>query len=421
MCDDDMNTEENEFDGGDCCQPNVDCSYCRECQCHNSPDKDMCKEKLIPESCTSSSSRLMVIQGDPSYYSFNPKADVPDVIDVENANLKCSIDIDAPPEVDGWWDDVAIGGLLSGQPVTCRLERDFGYVNQCYKLNQNGTWLHFHDLAVTREDAFGIVIGGSYETLWVTGGHYWPIDTDKEWFDSTEFVKLDANGNQENDHGPTLPYPVSDHCIVDLGNGQMLLNGGYDVERSIYTENDLGGWVYYEDHMLADTWLYSWQDNVWTQGPSLYVQRYQHSCGLVKDSIDERSSIAVVVGGSAKIKSSPSMIFPLKETELLTVLEDSTVGNQWSGGPDLPIVLHDTFQATTPDQKQFIIGGGLTRDDHETPSFDSRFLFRLQCFSHKCDWSRMKQELQHDRPKRAVAILLPADSDYGVNCTSTNP
>ena len=33
VCDDENNNEACEYDGGDCCGPNVDTEHCKECQC----------------------------------------------------------------------------------------------------------------------------------------------------------------------------------------------------------------------------------------------------------------------------------------------------------------------------------------------------------------------------------------------------
>ncbi len=34
VCDDSMNNADNLYDGGDCCDPTADCSYCTKCLCH---------------------------------------------------------------------------------------------------------------------------------------------------------------------------------------------------------------------------------------------------------------------------------------------------------------------------------------------------------------------------------------------------
>ena len=34
-CDDERNNEKCNFDGGDCCGPNVNTLYCNECKCYN--------------------------------------------------------------------------------------------------------------------------------------------------------------------------------------------------------------------------------------------------------------------------------------------------------------------------------------------------------------------------------------------------
>ena len=36
FCDDETNTAECNYDGGDCCGISVDTQYCSECTCHNS-------------------------------------------------------------------------------------------------------------------------------------------------------------------------------------------------------------------------------------------------------------------------------------------------------------------------------------------------------------------------------------------------
>ncbi len=203
---------------------------------------------------------------------------------------------------------------------------------------------------------------------------------------------------------------------IDISKGFALVTGGVDVEtlEKTYFPGMMGTPLHY------DTWLFNIDTSVWNQGPSLQRSRFEHSCGLLVDSIAEGVSIAVVTGGRGHYSKGFSgfIEYPLRETELL-VVQESIQNGQWFSGPELFEPIMDAFQITTSDKKQFIIGEGMARDDLDNAPYPSARLYRLQCFNLKCEWSRMKQILEQRRFLRAVAMLIP--SNYNVKCSSTDP
>ncbi len=398
------------FDGGDCCHPNVDCSYCLDCNCHRHNNTTLCNRVLATPTCTSGLSKLMVVHGDPNN-SINRTTIKSEVMDVENVNIRCEDMKDVIERSLSDYRQNSVGGFVSGRPVVCRPHAIIDLegseqVNECFSMNKSGVWKFVASLEVSRTAAFGLtVVNESSQRLWITGVYFWPhFGSVPFYYNSTEFL-TPQNNFANISFGPDLPYITDGHCILDMKNGKMLLTGG---EKLVFLNNE-----YTKYERYAWTWLLDVAGNSWTECPSLINNRARHSCGLVKDSVEE-TPIAVVSGGQGALSNNVNIYFepPLKQTEILYT--ESIHGSHWLRGPDLPIPLTDTFHSTTADMKQFIVGGGSTRADFYSTSENVHSLYRLQCFSLKCDWSQMKQKLKYPRPRQAVAILLP--SDYKVNC-----
>ncbi len=377
--------------------------------------------------CTSGLSKLMIVHGNP-YADTTTKSEI---IDIENDKSQCE-DMTEVVSVKflGSSDHNSVGGYVSDRPIVCvPRPKDFDLIsgtnfcrdlelsndiNECFTMNKQGIWEWIMDLEYPRLSSFGIAFPEEQShSLWVSGGFY-SIPScyirPAIVYDSTEFV----SPNGQLSKGPDLPYMTEDHCFLDTRNGNIMLTGG---REKVYD-----GMKLINDIHHADAWMLNIAKGTWTEGPSLAYNRHQHSCGLLQDSIDG-AAIAVVAGGLAKLSAvldtapGHELKFPLRETELLPVSDFITDRTHWLSGPNLPIAMTDTFQITTADMKQLIIGGGWTRADFGALQENVHPLYRLQCFSLKCDWSKMKQELKYPRPRRAVAILLP--SDYEMDCEYT--
>ena len=182
FCDDDLNNEDNKYDGGDCCQTGVDCSYCINCDCHKSVSDILCKDFLLPAACTSDRSKLMI-----SFGLDDEARSYPEVIDVENPNLKCD-PLGGNLTIKYWqWKSVtAVGGLISGQPLICGpvedtnctviFEENTNYTicnfYFCWQLDIDANW-HLISKSLARFQAFGLPMTkgpNGHQILWVTGG-----------------------------------------------------------------------------------------------------------------------------------------------------------------------------------------------------------------------------------------------------------
>ncbi len=435
------------YDGGDCCLIEIDCSYCIHCDCHMSGigNDNLCQNEMLPMTCTSDKAKLMVAFG---LGLENRDRMLTEVLDIENANVECdSFGDDSLTVTAHYWPSVAVGGLVSGKPIVCGPKfadstnwNEIIFFNTCWELEDSGVWVNFQNQTKVRLKAFAIPMTNSrgQNVLWITGGEPGTsLLCDKCWryiaLNSTEFVSPTGSRQGENavnsttvnvDEriGPNLPYSggVYGHCIVGSVSGNFLLIGGLDTENTV--ENEVLGDKEFEFthvRLLYNTWWLDIDSQDWVQGPSLYISRYKHSCGVLIDSVDG-TEIAIAAGGLSDFKKQAlGQIneFSIKETELLVIKHPKKNG-QWSSGPDLPQEMHDSVHVTTQDKKQFIVGEGKTHLDGVDKHV--RSLYRLQCFALKCEWSRMKQELKYWRPMKAVAILLPSHN-YQVNCTSTMP
>jgi hypothetical protein len=148
-------------------------------------------------------------------------------------------------------------------------------------------------LSQPRYDAASVVWNNT--TLWLTGGH---LDTGKT--KSTEFVQLTGTTP-----GPDLPLKVSRHCLVSLNDTTLLLIGGI-LKEGTYSKA---------------TFFYNTDHNTWTEGPSLIIGRYEHSCALFKSPKHDHNDTVIVTGGFNNVDGS------LTSTKLLNL--DS---NSWQSG-----------------------------------------------------------------------------------------
>jgi hypothetical protein len=108
--------------------------------------------------------------------------------------------------------------------------------------------------------------------LWITGGTLQGGVITK----STEFVQL--TGTRP---GPDMPLEVYDHCLVSLNDTTVFLIGGV---LSDYTSSKA-------------TFYYNTDHQTWTEGPSMYTARDEHSCALFKSPLHGYTDTVIVTGG----------------------------------------------------------------------------------------------------------------------------
>jgi Kelch motif. len=65
--------------------------------------------------------------------------------------------------------------------------------------------------------------------------------------------------------GPVLPNQLYDHCMVQINSTHTAVIGGYSTMERI----------------LAETWIYNWASQTWSQQPDMKVPRDDHYCALL--------------------------------------------------------------------------------------------------------------------------------------------
>jgi hypothetical protein len=126
---------------------------------------------------------------------------------------------------------------------------------------------------LTQPKSFGASVVWNSTTLWLTGGYTLSSGWETK---STEFVQLTGTTT-----GPDLPIEVKGHCLVSLNDTTVLLIGGNLKDGT----TSKATFFYSTDHMT------------WTDGPSLTIGRYYHSCALFKSPQHGHTDTVIVTGG----------------------------------------------------------------------------------------------------------------------------
>jgi hypothetical protein len=165
----------------------------------------------------------------------------------------------------------ASGGLLTNNNALICGGRGPKILDDCYSINPHGIKkAATARLSQPRYYAASVVLNST--TLWMTGG-YLPGNVRTK---STEFVQLTGTSP-----GPDLPLEVAYHCLVSLNDTTALLIGG-----QLQSGN-----------FLKATWFYNTDHKTWTDGPSLTIGRYLHSCALFKSPQHGHTDTVIVTGG----------------------------------------------------------------------------------------------------------------------------
>ena len=129
--------------------------------------------------------------------------------------------------------------------------------------------------------ASSIVLNQS--TLWIVGGEKGkrnPIRSNITYHDTTELISIDSNQEINQKPGPTLPFAISNQCMVQYNSSAIYLIGG---QKSI-------------DEMSQKVWIIDPTNNfTFKEGPALLnSSRFMAPCAKMKVNDTE---IIVVAGG----------------------------------------------------------------------------------------------------------------------------
>ena len=174
----------------------------------------------------------------------------------------------------------SVGGLLQNMPIICggakgitTTEAFFDGILDDGKVIDNPS----KTFQMLEKRCFASSVVLNQTKLWITGGHSFPSPTSH--LASTEIISLDQSVIQ----GPTLPFSVFCHSMVQLNSKTIFLIGG--VQENLISNK---------------TWIVDPSNNYsMKEGPSMNIARCHHSSAKFKIN----GSDFLVVSGGQKSKT----------------------------------------------------------------------------------------------------------------------
>ncbi len=283
--------------------------------------------------------KLIVIGGfNSTYYLSNVE-----VIDLENPTNICNMIADYPVEDGGM-----TVGLIDGLIKSCG---GFHDIDDCYDYNPTtNSWITSASLLNERSIPRSSFIDG----IWLVSGDR-PgsdeVDSTTEMWMGTGF-----------ELGPSLPIPMYQQC-------QLTINSTH---------------VFFADtQTTGKAYLLNWNEEIWTELPSMTVDRFAMSCGLINNP--ENGIEAVIVEGGV------TEIFNFRDEE-------------WKVGPTVEF-FNNAGYAQIGDT--FVVVGGY---NDVSDAIDT-----IYKFDHiNYDWILMSQRLHVPRAVYPGVVAVP---DEFVTCS----
>merc|ERR1719400_3046813 len=160
-----------------------------------------------------------------------------------------------------------------------------------------------------------------------------------------------------------MPFSVSSHCSVVLGN-KIIVTGGSDENRN----------------PLDTTWIYDVVSKTWSEGPKMKTKRYGHGCFQ-----NTESSTIYIVGGEddqGKILSS---------TEKWTLEE-----NSWQPSANLPEPIFWS-SAVSSNKDEYI---GYMAGGRDTGYQDLPYIYGLT--RRQMEWIKLNKTLKIGRSRHSL-------------------
>jgi len=281
-----------------------------------------------------------------------------EVIDMVNPNITCN-NLESAPN--GRW--ASVGGLVNRRPLICGGFNGTHSFKDCFSVQGNGINHQNISMTQTRSFATSVVLTDQEfnDYLWVVGGY------ETKDVNTTEFVY----DNKKAVAGPTLPFIVAHHCMVQVSDNAIYIIGG-KVDGEISNQ----------------VWIADPTNNFeMKKGPPLQEGRYFFSCAVFQDP-DSLFNKIVVAGGYNQSRVDTNSV------EILDPFPDPTISNKWEYGPSLPTTDSNIVaMVTSPDQKGVIGSMG-------------NILVELR--SGATNWKILSQRLKYGR-KMPVIVAIPND------------
>merc|ERR1719400_647713 len=234
-----------------------------------------------------------------------------EAVSLEDNNINCD-PTDLPYKVDlhaSVYTPVLDGILTCGG-----IDPIHKHLSKCILQRKGNDSNHFPALNSKR---YGLSLTSISDTIYAIGGY--PnkntmetinLNTDKQW-------------KQEG-----LPFSVSRHCSVGLGN-KVIVTGGSDENLNY----------------LDTTWIYDVVSKTWSEGPKMNTKRFYHSCFQ-----ETESSSVYIAGGKDDQRNG------LSSTEKWTLEE-----NSWQPSANVPeAIIWSSAVSSNKDEFIGYMGGGWT-------------------------------------------------------------
>jgi len=248
------------------------------------------------------------------------------------------------PVVEGIVTCGGMGGMTFDTLSKCILQRKRNNSNQFPSLNSKR-----RDFSLTAISNKIFAIGGypnsnTMETM--------NLNTDRQW------------------KKEELPFSVSGHCSVGLGN-KIIVTGGYN--------------------QLDSTWIYDIVSRTWNEGPKMNTKRRYHSC-----FVDQATSSVYVIGGRND------------QLDIISSTEKWTFGQTfWQPLANLPVAITNA-SAVSSNEKVFV--GYMAGGWHEGYRRYSNIIFGLR--RRDMAWVKLIKRMKLGREGNSL-LNIPAKHILG--------
>ncbi len=281
-----------------------------------------------------------------------------EVINLEASATTCKDPPNFPVGVSG-----AIGGLgFKLNPIICGGAQDNTRSKNCSSL-ENNKWVSSVNMNTVRQLAAAAQLQDG--KLLVTGGlmlNSAEMLTEKGWESKI----------------PSLPVIIENHCMITVNSTTVMVIGG--------VQNRQG--------KSGKTFLFTFGEENWTEGPALKYERYLHSCGRIRRDKESQGISIIVAGG-------------INGTYMSSVEILHEGSNEWQTGPNLPFGIEKSQMVEDQNGGLVLIGGEFST----FKSLDT--IYQIPHGGKDAKWTKMEQKLKTGRYQH-TAFLVP---DNIVDCS----
>ena len=375
FCDDDSNTLNCDYDGGDCCLDKVE-GPCFDCTCHLDGKRHLTE---MPED-------------DYGYYDY-------ETLFLLVGGIFSSLTHAIDPSTNEFFVlppyphpcNTPVGYFTNHSIIVCG-GRDCGFdlshplttlSTKCYRLEGN-SWIpldfqmssiKYHPASININDKLWVFGGGN--------GFTYPTTT-------TEYLDLKKQDGFL--PGPDLPIGLVSHCVTQLSATSIIIIGGFTPHGLSFPHG-------LDTTVLKNTFVFDFDSNQWSTGPSNLYRRGAPGCAIFR--MDDEYAV-IAAGGY-----SPDTTTFMNSTEVL-LPKSGGDEKKWELGPELPAKIEAPTMVTNHITNQvYLIGGNLQGLNYNSATST---IYKLVQPSEGIgfQWSEMPYALTQPR-SHFLAIKAPAE------------